>query len=154
MSKYNNKVIYYDIQTQQVVTHRPPGALCNPVVCFDSKWEFECYRVINEYFRSLYIDIHFPIQLKGISEFSSGIIYYCDFRIAVADGEYLYVEAKGVMTAVALLKLKLLEIVDSKIRNNLIIVSEIPQNYFGTHYPASYGINDLRNRLRRLCQKK
>lgn len=147
MNKYSAKKIWLDIETNKIFNHRPVGALFeNNILCFDSQFEYECYRVLRQFYCPNSIELHYPFDLKPATPLSSQVRYFVDFAITTRT-RLLCVEAKGMMTAEAKLKLKMLEIVKPHIRNNLIIVSERPQHYFGKAYPPSLSITQFVNFL-------
>lgn len=142
INKYFNKLVYYDLKVKRVLEQRLSGALCKTVICFDSQFEFEVFKVINAQFPLEHINFHFKLELKPKTQYSAPINYLVDFRVRTPN-DFLYIEAKGLMTKEASLKIKLLEILKPEIRNNLIIVSEKKQHYFGKHYPPSVDIASL-----------
>ena len=147
ISKYFNKLVYYDLEAKQILEQRPMGALPKTVICFDSQLEFEIFKAIKEYFLIEHINVHFKVELKPKTQYSMSMNYFVDFRVKVTDGDFLYIEAKGLITKEASIKIKMLEIVRPDIRSNLIIVSQKEQHYFGSQHPPSRTIKYLRELL-------
>lgn len=148
IGKYFNKLVYYDLQAKQVLEHRPVGALPKNVICFDSQFEFEVFKVIAARFDIKCIDFHFKVELKSKTEYSAPVNYFVDFRVLdTYNNDFLYIEAKGLMTKEASIKIKLLEVLRPIIRANLIIVSAKQEFYFGKHYAASTPIKHLNNTI-------
>ena len=129
---------------EQVLEHRPEGALSN-VVCFDSQFEFQVFKVIAQCFPVKHIDFHFKLELKPKTQYSGVINYFVDFRIKTFLGDYFYVEAKGLMLKEASLKIKLLEILKPEVHSKLIICSTKQEFFFGKGYPSSVSIENLKN---------
>jgi hypothetical protein len=90
--------------------------------------------------------LQYPIQVKSLTLHSASITY-CDFQIELANKQNLFVAAKEKMTPEALLKLKLLEVVFPEYRDHLIIVSQLPQYYFGKRFPPSLNLAQFIKRL-------
>jgi hypothetical protein len=153
ISKYFNKFVYYDLEAKQVLEHRPMGALSKNIICFDSQFEFEVFQVIKARFPVNCIDFHFKLELKPKTQYSAPINYFVDFRVKTSEYSFLYIEAKGLMTKDASIKIKLLEVSIPAVRANLIICSAKPEYYFGKHYPASTSINLLDTILGEFCAK-
>ncbi|MEG4359538.1 MULTISPECIES: hypothetical protein [unclassified Microcoleus] len=121
------------------------GALRKNVIRFDSQLEFEVFRVIARYFPIEHIDFHFKIELKPKTQYSGTTNYFVDFRVKTSLNEYLFLEAKGLMTKEASLKIKLLEILKPEIHSKLIICSAKKEFYFGKSYPSSVPLESLNN---------
>lgn len=147
LNKYRNKKVWLDIKANKIFAQRPKDALFeNNIVCFDSHFEYAVYQILREFYRPNSIEIHYPFQVKPNTLFSSKVTYFVDFVITTRSG-LLCVEAKGMITPEAKLKLKMLEITSPHIRNNLIIVSEKPNHYFGKAYPSSLSIDEFQTYL-------
>jgi len=119
------------------------GALPKTVICFDSQLEFEVFKVLYTRFAITDIDLHFKIELKPKTEYSATVNYFVDFRVKTSVYSFLYIEAKGLMTKEAFIKIKLLEVLRPTIRANLIICSAKQEYYFGKHYHPSTPIKSL-----------
>ena len=145
ISKYFNKFVYYDLEAKRVLEQRPLGALPKNVICFDSQLEFEVFKVIVRCFPVEHIDFHFKTELKPKTQYSGTINYFVDFRVKTSLNDYFYVEAKGLMTKEASLKIRLLEILKPEIHSRLIICSAKKEFYFGNSYPSSVSIESLSN---------
>lgn len=147
MNKYHAKKVWLDIKNNTLFLQRPLDALGLNIVCFDSQFEYRCYCVLRKYFRACDIGLHCKIEIKSKTLLSSEMSYKVDFVVFTQAPLLLYVEAKGLMTKEASLKLKMLEIVKPTIRNNLIIVSEKAHHYFGKGYPSSFSIIEFESYL-------
>jgi hypothetical protein len=129
------------------------GALSKNIICFDSQFEFEVFQVIKARFSTEHINFHLKLELKPKTQYSAPINYFVDFLVKNSDDSFLYIEAKGLMTKEASIKIKLLETLKPEIRKNLIICSAKPEYYFGKHYPPSTPIKLLNNTiLSRICK--
>lgn len=129
-----------------MLEHRPVGALSN-IVSFDSQFEFQVFRIINQCFELKNIDFQFKLELKPKTQYSGAINYFVDFRVKDFFGNYFYIEAKGLMLKEASLKIKLLEILKPEVHSKLIICSAKQEFYFGRNYPSSVAIEHLKNVL-------
>jgi len=147
ISKYFNKLVYYDLETRQILEYRSMDALPKNVICFGSQFEFEVFKVINARFPVNCINFHFRLELKPKSKYSGPISYVVDFRVETSVNKFLYIEAKGLMTKEASIKIKILEVCRPTVRANLIICSSKQEFYFGKHYPPSQTLMELAKTL-------
>ena len=143
--------------TEQVIDK--PGSTIlddtnNQIEYFASQFEFEVYKVLRQYVTDSQIFLQVPILLKPPTAYSSKVTYNCDFAVngtaALLRGQSqficglpLYIEAKGMITPDAKLKLQWLEAHQAAVRQNMLIVSQKSEHYFGKNYPPSLTLKEL-----------
>lgn len=124
------------------------GALPKNIIRFDSRLEFQIFELLRKHISRRNIAIHHQIILKPETTYSSTVSYFVDFRIIhPRNNGFLYIEAKGLLTPEALLKLKMLEITHPEVRKDLILCSTRNNYYFGAKYLPSLTLSQLSNHL-------
>ena len=169
MNKYRNKPCWINRKTLEGWhLFTPPSATAdsnpNDWIRFDSQFECLIYQEIRRYFNDEWVTLQPKLTLKEKSRYSSSVSYVSDFLIkqpsqrlqafqagATHDNHpYRFIEAKGLMTEAAKLKLQLMEEIFPDQRANLLIVSRYPTLYFGAKYAPSLSISELSNELAKL----
>ena len=172
LNKYNAVPCWMNVSTMEKWQGlMPPNFTAdgNPIkwTRFASKLERDVYEEIRMIFRQEWVVLQPKLTLKAKSRYSSSIIYQTDFLVCHPSqstkqlcskiesdndlvGAYRFIEAKGVLTPAAKLKLQLMEVVLPHQRDRLVIVSREKEFYFGSNMPASDNLTSLSKVLKQL----
>jgi hypothetical protein len=127
--KYNNRCFWYDWVSDRIIddaeVERTPTKERPTWIYFASEHEWNVYQILRDYFKSHHIHKDYVITLvKGKQELDFiHIDYQVDFKVHVpAQSILFYVEAKGLMTNVSKMKLKLLCLNKPRISDKLHLV--------------------------------
>ncbi|XZN93237.1 MAG: hypothetical protein ACM65M_10610 [Microcoleus sp.] len=146
MSKYFNRLVFYDQISGETFERRPKDAPSGQIIKFDSKLEFGVFLELKHYASSFEIKYQIPVELKPKTKYSPSSHYVVDFGAYDKQiGEFdFYVEAKGLLTPEAAFKLQMLEVVEPSVREKLVIVSQVSNHYFGKKFPPSITMAELK----------
>lgn len=153
MAKYHNRLVFYDQISGETFERRPKDAPSGQIIKFDSKLEFDVFLELKHYASGFEIKHQVPIKLKPKTQYSSFVNYVVDFGVYDRQSFTFafYVEAKGLLTPDAALKLQVLEAVAPSVREKLLIVSRESNHYFGKKFPPSMTLADFRLFLEDKC---